>query len=1378
MRRRPLRTVLLVLVAGALSAPVGSLAAVGKVGGRTARGTSPASTALPVVTGTPKQNQMLSATSGTWSGTTPITYAYQWSRCGTTNLVENGAFETTVAGWDGVNGGAPSQSTVQAHGGTGSLKIVESGSTNGQGAQYAVAAPQIVAGRSYRFVAWVSATTSATVNATIRFYDPTGVELPGGGLPYVTVPGWNRLSVRLTAPAGAVRAAVQITVDRIATTLYADDVSLTGCATIPGATSPSYTVQAADAGSTLAAVVTATNSAGGASAMSEVTAMALDQFDTAPAYTGPVYSSNNDAYSNDPVAPPPIQTTLPTWRNLYDWPNGHGYAGWHYATSAVDSRYGSDTNHGGQPGLWLWPTGGQQYTPNYAEWTYTAPGTTRLSTVNLTFAYRNKFLAHHCLVVGLRTLDGTTIQEDRWCKPALPPDSQRDVQVRLADPKNDPTAKVLYFRVEFPACADPSSPSCSKYVPQLDPLTTGAYARLKLADMILVDDDNPLIQPSGPLWDIKDHFIDGTQAYGVTLGSTEPGSGIVSSAFSHTSTYPPATDSLGSQNAPCDPLHTTAPLDNRICPDVFSWQTSVPTPPYPEGPNAFTEIATDNAGNVGSLSWTMFIDRTSPENVVAAGDFANLGYIDGTQSYGLTISGHDPGRDHQRASGIARVWLGNASGGEVGSANASCDGYVCPEDFTGSLSVDTSQFPEGLNRFAPMAADLVGHSATGQALEVYVDRTPPSPAGNFVVSNYDNAAQTATVSWDQGDDPNLSDGSSGSGVAQSSVRFRVNAGAWGDWSDLTDNAVDASGVAPGATIDVEVTEVDLVGNLSAAAAGSVTVTGAESDPALAPLTDTEQVESSDVPADPPDDTTEPLTLVRRTYGHAVAASETVLINPLSGTSGSGWNFSNADGTWTIYRTCYDSGPLMDGARQYRRAVGPGYIAVVRRRNPSGSGTTMVNDLARMYEDTMPGYHDPGAVHGYMGAVWGGLGEFGMHYTRGTTGQLPGGWDPSWTSGFVPSDSVLLHMQVGALDHFPAGFPSDKAQLVGSQDARKYGMLEERMCPSKNGGYGVKAVQSHTWRSSDGSAWLKIAVTLGDPDQSVVTVTRIYNFTSTNVRVWAKVTELATPNAHGTPFVKEPKFGVALRGAANFKREVWFSPKDGSSTLGAQPNAIQTTGQIEFPQANLKTMEAGGGTHERVEWDYGTANCATCMNAVMRAYPLNRKGDLTAGLMSQLWRNTPGQKIPAEGLDAWALASAARNSSYDRETWSDGVLSQCTSEVAISAIPDLNGNGIYADDPSNPDLADIALFSETVNPGTGNSRQWELSGGWTAGDPASGTNVPIDPVPYYTASGALFHGWEGNRGRGDCEQKEVAFGPKGESYATFESYSIGAGWTRK
>ena len=43
--------------------------------------TPPTNTALPVITGTAQQGQTLSASTGSWNGTQPIGYGYQWKRC-------------------------------------------------------------------------------------------------------------------------------------------------------------------------------------------------------------------------------------------------------------------------------------------------------------------------------------------------------------------------------------------------------------------------------------------------------------------------------------------------------------------------------------------------------------------------------------------------------------------------------------------------------------------------------------------------------------------------------------------------------------------------------------------------------------------------------------------------------------------------------------------------------------------------------------------------------------------------------------------------------------------------------------------------------------------------------------------------------------------------------------------------------------------------------------------------------------------------------------------------------------------------------------------------------------------------------------------------
>jgi hypothetical protein len=43
---------------------------------------APSNDSVPTISGTTQEGSTLTATSGSWSGTTPITYSYQWRRCG------------------------------------------------------------------------------------------------------------------------------------------------------------------------------------------------------------------------------------------------------------------------------------------------------------------------------------------------------------------------------------------------------------------------------------------------------------------------------------------------------------------------------------------------------------------------------------------------------------------------------------------------------------------------------------------------------------------------------------------------------------------------------------------------------------------------------------------------------------------------------------------------------------------------------------------------------------------------------------------------------------------------------------------------------------------------------------------------------------------------------------------------------------------------------------------------------------------------------------------------------------------------------------------------------------------------------------------------
>jgi hypothetical protein len=455
------------------------------------------------------------------------------------------------------------------------------------------------------------------------------------------------------------------------------------------------------------------------------------------------------------------QASLPTWRSFYDWSHGNGYVGWHTASSdPVD--YGIQSANGGQYGLWLWAKGGQHvYTQtDYAEWTYTAPGTTRLLSSTLSFSYRNKLLAHHCIEVGYRTLAGVKVADEDFCQPAHPPDSQDLTNVHIADPNpGSPTAKVLFLRIHVD-CG--GAATCTKTIPTQAPLTNGNFVRFLGVDSTLVDDDLPVANPSGPLYDLHDHFIDGSQNYGVTLGARDAGSGIASSSLTHASTYPPQTDPAGTQNAPCDPAHNTPVLDARICPPEFSWQTTIDTNPLPEGPNTFTEYTTDVAGNLGSASWTFYIDRTPPNSVLPSGSLWDLaGQTTPGSTEFVTIDAHDPGAEVQKASGIASVWVEEVGVGLIDSSdNPDCTDLSCPDSYSATLPVELGGLAHGDHTFVVQAQDFIGHVTAGPSWTVTIAHDPgddnvasDEPDDGSIPPGTDESPDGGAAGYDPATDP-------------------------------------------------------------------------------------------------------------------------------------------------------------------------------------------------------------------------------------------------------------------------------------------------------------------------------------------------------------------------------------------------------------------------------------------------------------------------------------------------------------------------------------------------------------------------------------------------------------------------------------------------
>lgn len=205
--------------------------------------TAPRNTALPQITGTPTVGSTLTATNGTWSGSTPITYTRAWERC-----AANGGSCAAI-------GGATAETYKVASADAGhTLRVVVTAS-NAAGSGQATSA----------FVSVNTVTSPASTVAPVV----TGTAKQGQTLS-TTVGTWKGSSLTY------------------AYSWYRCDAGEKNCGVISGATSATYVVAASDVGRYLLSIVIATNTAGSARANSNA--------------VGPVAS-------NTPAPPPPPSGT-------------------------------------------------------------------------------------------------------------------------------------------------------------------------------------------------------------------------------------------------------------------------------------------------------------------------------------------------------------------------------------------------------------------------------------------------------------------------------------------------------------------------------------------------------------------------------------------------------------------------------------------------------------------------------------------------------------------------------------------------------------------------------------------------------------------------------------------------------------------------------------------------------------------------------------------------------------------------------------------------------------------------------------------------------------------------------------------------------------
>jgi len=209
-----------------------ALAIAGSATARTAA--VPTNTAPPTISGTIVQGQTLTASTGSWSGTAPITFGYQWQRC------------------DGQGGGCG-----DIKGSTAATFVLQKGDVN----------------RTFRVVVTAKnnegqATAVSSVTGVVTAPAPT----PKAGAPVntslPTISGSVQLNQTLTASTGGWSGNQPITFT------YAwerCDTAGAHCGNTGGSNHPTYQVQNADIGKTIRVAVTAKNSVASTTAISAQT---------------------------------------------------------------------------------------------------------------------------------------------------------------------------------------------------------------------------------------------------------------------------------------------------------------------------------------------------------------------------------------------------------------------------------------------------------------------------------------------------------------------------------------------------------------------------------------------------------------------------------------------------------------------------------------------------------------------------------------------------------------------------------------------------------------------------------------------------------------------------------------------------------------------------------------------------------------------------------------------------------------------------------------------------------------------------------------------------------------------------------------------------
>ncbi|MFL6240293.1 MAG: LamG-like jellyroll fold domain-containing protein [Actinomycetes bacterium] len=254
----------------------------------------PTNNSLPTTVGTPTSGQSLSSTPGSWNGTPPFTYAYQWNGC-----------DSVGANCQPISGATKASYTPAAAdiGDTLVLSVTASNGTNPAGAANSALSAVVVTGP----------------NPPVNNAPPT-IDKPSpfdGTVLHVTVGTWTNQGPLLH-------------------NWQQCDSTGAACTSIAGATGSSYTLVSGDVGHTIRVLETSTNADGSASTPSASTNVARA---AAPVNTAVPSMSGALVDGATLTSTPGTWSGTPTVTFTYQWQTSPDNAAWTDLTGATLDTY-------------------------------------------------------------------------------------------------------------------------------------------------------------------------------------------------------------------------------------------------------------------------------------------------------------------------------------------------------------------------------------------------------------------------------------------------------------------------------------------------------------------------------------------------------------------------------------------------------------------------------------------------------------------------------------------------------------------------------------------------------------------------------------------------------------------------------------------------------------------------------------------------------------------------------------------------------------------------------------------------------------------------------------------------------------------------------